>query len=476
MTLVLGLDIGSTTTKAALVDVTDAVTVVRVARRPTPTSVNELIETAAAVSRECLAATGAPVAAVGIASMAESGAALDGEGRPLTTLLRWNRPVDRAHLATLLTAHPSLPVDTGVPPTTKPAAVTLIALRDEDPEIHNSMRHWAGVADLVAHALTGVRATDHTLAARTMLAGRGDAWNTEIVENLGLREHMLPALRAPGERVGHTSAEATTFGLGPGTPVYVAGHDHTVGAWAAGARGPGDAADSLGTSEAIVRITDAVDIARAVAEGYSVGSTVDGRGTTILGGSPACGALLAEWDTEHPADHLTQRLAALTPESWSASSMIVLPYPSGRQCPAPQPHAWLQVFGTGDAEERTRGVLQSLVAHARWMRETADALAGSPTASLTLIGSLALHVPVWAPLAAASVPSAFRCTTGEPVAAGAALLAGVREGIASPDASILPRGTVRPLHTPDGDGDHRRFLAAVTSQLVTTHVTSQGEP
>jgi sugar (pentulose or hexulose) kinase len=89
VTFLLGLDIGSTTTKAALVDVTDVtdvtgapdapdgVTVVRIARRPTPGDVESLIAAAAAVVRECSAAASAPIAAVGIASMAESGAALD---------------------------------------------------------------------------------------------------------------------------------------------------------------------------------------------------------------------------------------------------------------------------------------------------------------------------------------------------------------------------------------------------------------
>lgn len=476
VTLVLGLDIGSTTTKAALVAVTDGVSVVHVARRPTPSTVPDLIATAAAVSRECAAAASGPIAAVGIASMAESGAALDADGRALTPLLRWDRRVDRRHLDALLALHPDLPAATGILATTKPAAVALTALRASQPEIHAAMRHWAGVADLVAHALTGIRATDHTLAARSMLAGRGDAWNAGVVASLGLAEQVLPALRAPGDPVGATASSAAAFGLDAGIPVHIAGHDHAVGAWAAGARRPGDTADSLGTSEAIVRIADAVDIARAVAEGFSVGRTVDGSATTILGGSPAGGAMLAWWEAQFPDDRMRERLAALTAGSWTTSAMTVLPYLSGRQCPAPHPGAAVQIVGEGDADERARGLLQSLVAHARWMRETADRLAGSPTTALTLLGSIARRVPVWAPLAAASGVPTMVCAADEPVAAGAALLAAVRSDAAAAETSVLPTAEATPIDDPALDDAYRRFLAAVGSAAVDpATIPSRGE-
>lgn len=487
MTLVLGLDVGSTTTKAALVAVTDEVSVLRVARRPTPADVESLIDAVAAVSRECLDSIDVPVAAVGIASMAETGAALDADGRALSPLLRWDRRVDPAHLDALLAAHPGLPAATGIPATTKPTAVTLTALRSEQSEVHTAMRHWSGAADLVGDALTGVRATDHTLAARSMLAGRGAGWDAAVLATLGLSARQFPEIRRPGEPVGATVASARRFGLPSGVPVYIAGHDHAVGSWAAGVRRPGETADSLGTSEAVVRIADAVDIPRAVAEGFAVGRTVDGSAWTILGGSPAGGAMLTWWDAAHPDDHVLERLAAVAPGARTASATIVLPYPSGRQCPDPDPSAQVRVWDekdhttNADPAERTRGLLQSLVSQARWMRETADALAGSPTTALTLLGSIARRVPAWASLAAASAPPTHLTTVDEPVAAGAALLAGVRAGVIDPDTAVLPRDSVPDATSAALDGFHRRFLAAVHSTALpwatapSTTIPSQGE-
>lgn len=460
--LVLGIDIGSTTTKAALVPVQGPIRAVHVAQRPTPADVPALLRSVAAVVRECAAAAGGPVAAVGIASMAEGGAALDPQDAPLTGVLRWDRAMDRSHLHALLARHPDLAARTGVPATTKPAAVVLSALRAEQPDVFARMARWAGVADLVAHELTGGWATDRTLAARTMLAhADGSGWDAGMLATVGIDEPALSAIRAPGEAAGETRATGG-LGLPPGIPVHVVGHDHAVGAWAAGARRPGQAVDSLGTAEAVVRIADSPDRPRAVASGFAIGRTVDAAAATVLGGSPACGAMFAWWDAAHPKDRALQRLSALAPEDWADSPVLVLPFPAGRQCPSPDPGAEIRILhDDGDPLRRASGLLQSLVAHARWVREGTDVHAGTPTQELTLIGSLAARVPAWAPLAAASGVPTYRCTAEEPVAMGAALLAGVRSGALDPKAAVLPRIEVAPLRSTASDDIYRRYVNAV---------------
>ncbi len=462
VTLVLGLDIGSTSTKAVLVDVRNGVRLVHAARRSTPDDVDALIAATAAATRECLTHADTPVVAVGIAAMAESGAALDASGRPITPLLRWDRGVDRRHLQRLLDRDPQLPARTGVPATTKPAAVTLIALRAERPDMFAALHHWSGVAEIIAHALTGSRATDLTLAARTMLL-TDDGWNEALLRDLGLAPSALAPIRVPGERAGRTGPMAAVFGLPPGVPVHVVGHDHAVGAWAVGARVAGDVADSLGTSEAVVRITDTVDQARAVTEGFAVSRTIDGSAVTVLGGNPSCGALLADEERRRPGT--LRLLRGIDADAWEASPMTVLPYPSGRQCPQPDPTARLRVIGEGDESDRARAVLQSLVLQARWIRESIDDLAGSPAASLTVLGSLADRYECWAPLIASAGVPTRQSVALEPVAAGAALRAAVVEGIASPEVT-LPVRVVTPASGPGLDEAFHRFLTAARAVSV----------
>ncbi len=466
MTLALGLDLGSTTTKAVLVEVasTGEVTVRHTARGPSATEVHALLDTAADVVRACALRADAPIAAVGVAAMGESGAALDAADEPLTGILRWDAQRDPAHLRAVLEKRPDLPERSGIPATTKPAAVVLTALRTEQPDVFARLRHWAGAADLVVHALTGVRVTDRTLAARTMLSlDDGRTWDAALLADLGIPAHILPEPTG----ASRTTGAAVRFGLAPGIPVHVAGHDHAVGAWATGARTPGAVADSLGTAEAILRVTDAADVGAAVAAGFAVGRTVDGTAQTILGGSPACGALLSWWERERPEDQVLDRLANLPTGTWTPADTLVLPYLSGRQCPEPDPGAQLRIRAPSGAttNDRARGVLQALVFQARWMRESADALAGSPAQSLTVLGSLAERLPVWAPLAAAAGTPTRRCTAAEPVAAGAALLAAVRAGAVPPHA-VVPGEPVPALHSDGLDAAYARFIAAARNGIT----------
>ncbi len=453
MTTVLGLDLGSTTTKAALVDVTDGCHVLRVGRAATPADVPALHETVARLVHELVG--DAQLAAVGIASMAETGVPLDADGVPLTPLLRWDRTQAHTAYARLRERHPELPERTGIPDTPKPALVRLHILREQTPALFARIRRWQGVADLAAAALTGAHATDHTLAARTMLLDPDvpqRRWNTALLAELGLAPDVMPLVLAPGQAAGRTDG---ALGLPAGVPVYIAGHDHAVGAWAVGARSVGDVADSLGTAEAVMAITDRVDAA-AVRDGFSIGRTVDDRHATVMGGSAACGGLFAQWpDSPLPV------LAAQGVDTWRTSPVTVLPYPRGRQCPCPDPDARLRVSGApAGADDVERGILQSLVLHAHWMRTAMQRHAGVTADRIVMLGSLSERIPAWAGLAAAaSGTPVHRCTAAEPVAAGAALLAAVRAGLAA-DTVALESVAITPSRADGLPAAYDRFLAA----------------
>jgi hypothetical protein len=107
------------------------------------------------------------------------------------------------------------------------------------------------------------------------------------------------------------------------------------------------------------------------------------------------------------------------------------------------------------------------------MRETADDLAGAPAQGITMIGSLAERIPVWAPLTASNGPPTRLCTAGEPVAAGAGLLAAVRGGAAAADV-MLPSAPVDPVRSDGTDAAYARFLRAARAD-PTSDDDFQGE-
>ncbi|MEE6295562.1 FGGY-family carbohydrate kinase [Georgenia wangjunii] len=471
----LGLDVGSTNVKAVLVeiDADGGVRDVASASVPTPAGAAALVTAALRLVAAAVEAGGAP-ACVGVASMAETGVPLDGDGVPLGDLVRWDprRAEDEAARLAAELGRGELFRATGVRPSGKAPLATWAYLRAREPDRWAAMDRWAGAADLLVHALTGRLVTDHTLAGRTMayrLPGPGEeparTFDRDLLAAVGLRPEQLPDVAAPGEVAARVGA-AGSAGLAPGTPVVVAGHDHPVGAWAGGVRAPGEVADSLGTAEAVVRVVAARPDPDAVAAaGMSLVRTVAGDQDAVVAGSSSAGAMVAWWAERAGADRpFSEVLAAAAERPRHAASPLVLPYLRGRQTPAPDPDARVRVVGRTDAHDAVdlaAALVDGLALQARWMLVEQARLAGADPAAgeVLVLGGAAAASPAWLRAKAAAGPAPVGVLTArEPVAVGAALLAAHRAGLAP--AVVLPRtaGPVPP--DPGYDRLFHRFVDA----------------
>src|SRR5690606_7548047 len=121
----------------------------------------------------------------------------------------------------------------------------------------------------------------------------------------------------PDTPAAYVSASAASrTGLPVGLPVVVAGHDHQVAAWAAGARAPGDVADSLGTAEAVLSVLARRPEPETIRQqGMSLVRTVGGAADAVVAGSSSAGAMLADWLAEIPAADHASLLAAAAHEA-----------------------------------------------------------------------------------------------------------------------------------------------------------------
>lgn len=512
----LGIDVGTTNTKVALVaaprSAADGVVeLLAVASAPTPGPA-DLDRVLRRLAVRALAVAGrnadvpgpahaprprtraaAPVPlAVGVASMAETGVPLDARDRPLGPWLRWDgqrAAAEAAALADRLGAT-ALFEATGVRPSAKVPLATLAWLAAHDPDRRGALARWAGVADLAALGLTGDLVTDHTLAGRSMAyrlppagAALPAAFDAELLAEVGLRPEHLPRVAAPGSVVGTVRPGVwVAAGLRAGTPVTVAGHDHAVGAWAAGVREPGSTADSIGTAEAVCTVLAADPVRADVAQaGMSLVRTVVGR-PALLAGSSSAGAMVRWW-LEHEAggrqaEDLFAAVAALSDDARPdrAAGPVVLPYVSGRQTPDPDPAARARVVGdraAHDAVALTAAMVDGLALQARWMLDAQLALgaAADPTLRpdrLVVLGGPATRNAAWMRAKAELSPVPVRLVDcAEPVAAGAALLALHRAGLLDPDDPPvlpalpgLPGGDPLPPPHPDADAALARFTRA----------------
>lgn len=423
---VAGLDLGTTHVKAVCVDLDPTsdrpVELVALHRAPTPPTADEAVATALGLLRE--AAGGGAVSAIGIASMAETGVPLDEHGRALTPLLTWDavRPLSPA----LLGVDPEdLFARTGVRLSPKAPLATWAWLAAEHADVHGRMRHWAGAADLVALALTGRLTTDHTLAGRTGAHRLDDGrWAEDLLDLVGLRPDLLPEVAGSDEIAG----------VADGVPVVVAGHDHQVGAHACGVRAPGSTANSLGTTEVVLRVLDGEpDPIGVLAAGMSLVRTVGGGARALIAGNGSAGAAYAAWIAQHPE---SRDLPA------GPTGLLVLPYLRGRQCPEPDPEATLRAVGDLDGAgpgALTKAILEGLSLQTRWMYDEQRRLdPGGADGPVVLFGGPGARNADWTRVKAEVLPHPLRVVAqDEPVAVGAAIVAAERARLVEPGSVVL---------------------------------------
>lgn len=472
----LGIDVGTTNSKVVLVEFTPAASVR--ARATAPTSAADAFGPALAdLVRAVLADRPAPDA-VGIASMAETGVPLDADGAPLGDWLRWDghrAGAEADELADRL-GRDQLIAATGVRPSAKVPLATWAWLRGQRPELFAAMVRWAGVADLACLLLTGRLATDHTLAGRTMayrLPADGPSatqFDADLTAEVGLRPDQLPDVVC-ADIAGPVRAPAfVDAGIPSGTPVSVAGHDHAVGAYAAGVRLPGQVADSVGTAEAVFTVVETPPDPREVAAaGMSSVVTVDAAHRALLAGSPGAGAFVQWWlENEACAWSPAPLFAAVQVLDAKPSEVIVLPYLHGRQAPAPDPAARVQIIGRAEhsAAELAHAMLQGLCLHARWLFDEQARLAGAPaTEPVIALGGPLVANPAWSRLKALVTPQPV-CLVTEPeaVAVGAALLSAARAGLVDAADTVLDQQPI--AEGTQHRGEYEQALAAFVAAAL----------
>ena len=358
------------------------------------------------------------VAAVGVAGMAESGAPLDRERRPLAPVIPWH---DRRGGDVAARLEERFGSDLARAAGQQVRAVATVAklgwLLDHGV---GGVSRWLGVPELVLHALTGAEATEWSLAARTgcFHIGRHE-WLPDVAAAAGFDVAVFPEVRAAGDDMGRVSSEGAQWaGLPVGIPVTVAGHDHLAGVVGSGAE-PDDLVNSVGTAETVVgRAAQLPDVAAALdrrlavtvfpgADGWAVLASGARAGLAIAAAAEALGRSPAELDELATDADATSLHAPGLVDSLHRRDPPALP-------DGPPGAVWATLLDalavcTAEAVERMTGLL------------------GGAT-RLVVFGGGSRSDP-WMAAKAQRVPLAvWRSTAAEAVARGAAVFAGVAAG------------------------------------------------
>jgi sugar (pentulose or hexulose) kinase len=293
--LLLGLDLGTTYAKAAVVGLDGGELGHGRARSPwrqVPTGAEmdpgDLLTQAVAAARRALAAVpDGTVVGVGVTSMAETGALLDARGRAVSPMIVWHdtrggleaEEIGRSLGRQRFNEHTGLPV-------TRLCTLSKYRwLRASSREAGRGVR-WLNVAEWMVKALGGEEVAELSLASRTgfLELGRRRWWD-EALELAGAPPDLLPEPVEAGHPAGRV---AGALPEAEGAVLTVAGHDHPCASVGAGATRPGDVFDSCGTAEAFVRALDSPatpeEVRRAVEGGLTVGwNAVPGQQALMAG-------------------------------------------------------------------------------------------------------------------------------------------------------------------------------------------------
>jgi sugar (pentulose or hexulose) kinase len=286
--LLLGLDLGTTSCKAAVVDhggreVSHGRARVPWERVPTGAEIapGRLVDAALAAANAALdGAPDGPIGALGVASFAETGILLDARGEPVAPAIAWHDARGQEQAQRLIAELGGEPFAqrTGLSPRPLCSLVKYRWLRDEHPGTERAVR-WLNGAEWIVHRLGGEPASELSLSSRTgWLDVNAREWWDEALDWSGAPRTLL------GEPVPATTPAGAVGDALPrarGAVLAVGGHDHLSAAVGADATGEGDVLVSWGTAHAFIRAVAplATDrIGAAVADGINVGwHAVDGR-------------------------------------------------------------------------------------------------------------------------------------------------------------------------------------------------------
>lgn len=447
MTTLLGIDIGTTHCKVGLFEADG--TLLQSVTRPTIYNPEMLWSTVAEAIAET--AQGFTPAAVGITSMAETGLLIDrGTGTARSPLLAWYNRCAEAQVASLSERGDALArfCRSGLRTNAKSGLAKLLWLREQGADFSGAV--WLSTADFIALQLTGILATDPTLAVRTFAYDMtADAWDEAWLAQLGLDATLFPPTVPSGTPIGVTHSPIA--GLAAGIPVAIAGHDHVCAAFAAGVVEPGAVFDSMGTAETLIgalrsRALNECDFA----SGFLYGPHVAPERMFWMSSLPASGGSV-EWLRDILGEERLSyaQLAALLEEAGpEPTGILYYPYLSGAGAPHADGNARAAFVGLHSGHTRAhlvKAVFEGTAYEMEAIRRRAQAVLGIEMPTLIAAGGGTRNA-AWLQIKANVCGCAITVfPNADATLWGAALLAGCRSGI----LDTLPAGVAGTQVYPD---------------------------
>ena len=254
----LGLDLGTGSVKAALVDASgDTVALQRhdyAVDRPqagwAETAPEHWWRATVAAVLQFSAAQRDSVRAVGFSGQMHGVVLSDAHAQALRPAILWLDTRANGELTRFPAATTTICANR---PAAGMAAASLLWLQRHEPEVYNKARWALQPKDWLRFRMGGDVATDASDASATLLADVDGAWSTQLVDALGLRVDWLAPVQPAHALAGEMNTNAAReLGLPHGIPLVVGAGDTAAAALGGGLLHDGDAQLTTGTGGQIV--------------------------------------------------------------------------------------------------------------------------------------------------------------------------------------------------------------------------------
>jgi xylulokinase len=231
----------------------------------------------------------------------------------------------------------------------------ILSVKNEEAELYRKTKHFLGVPEYLAFALTG--------CARTVFPSEGFDrwfWNDSVLEKLDLDTEKFPPFIRPGDAFGTiSSSSADFFGFAKNIPVITGGPDFFSAITGSGVTEPSHACDRTGSSEGINLCTqNLVEDRRLMSYGHPIkpywnlSGTINTTGKAIEWCKDFLG--LSSYDDFYALAHKSKR---------GSGGLVFVPYLAGERAPVWDPSAralWRGISLSSGKSEFANSVLEGI--------------------------------------------------------------------------------------------------------------------
>lgn len=450
MSYLLGIDLGTSSLKAALFDAERAQIVAVTSeeyavQHPAPNAAEQSPEgwweaACRTVRRLMQGVAPSQVRAIGLSGQMHGTVLLDSAARPLRPAIIWADGRSSAQVERLLTLFSEaewLEI-AGTLPATGFMVATLMWLAQHEPETLERAQHVLLPKDYLRLRLTGELGSEPSDAASTALLDvRASCWSERLIAGLGLPRGLFPPLYGSAEVAGTLRAQsAEALGLPEGMPVVAGCADQAAQALANNILARGTASVTLGSGGQVFvpHVLSAHGTLAADARVHVFNHAAPQR-WYVLGAILSAGLSLRwlrnllGWADDPSAYERLSAAAQSVPRG--AAGLVFLPYLLGERTPLRDPKARGVFIGLSyqhTVAHMARAVMEGVAFALRQALEVSFALAGRAE-SVVLAGGGAQSA-VWRRIQADIYGIPLRPSLlQEQACVGAALLAGVGCGL-----------------------------------------------